>query len=427
MLKREPRHRHSDLPQAFPEFVDGIPGSSGVTGNDEPENRQVGTPSIGRRYSKRNRTRGYADARGAVGSTEDAPMVRATECTFLSLLAFLLALLVFDGPALAASPTSGESTAARQWMQNALLGNKRGKPFSFVYGGESSTELLDGWQPTAQTRELDARRREHTLAWTDAVTGLQVRCVVVEYADFPVVEWTLWLKNTGKEKTQILEDIQGLDTRFELAGEGELILHGIRGDSCVAESFRPFAHTLGPDAQKRFSPPVAGELVSGKSTDGPNGWPYFNLQKPGGGVIVVVGWPGQWEASFARDHVRGVRITAGQQLTHVYLKPGEAIRTPLIALLFWQGSDVVRAQNLWRSWYLAHNLPRINGTPQPPITQIQVDGSLASWPSVEAYLEAGIKPDICWRDAGGRNTWYPSSVTKSKTLTPAKRHERGTN
>lgn len=37
---------------------------------------------------------------------------------------------------------------------------------------------------------------------------------------------------------------------------------------------------------------------------------------------------------------------AGQQLVHLYLKPGEEIRTPLIALLFWQGTDVVRAQNL---------------------------------------------------------------------------------
>jgi alpha-galactosidase len=160
---------------------------------------------------------------------------------------------------------------------------------------------------------------------------------------------------------------------------------------------------------KRFSPPVAGEKVSGKSSDGPEGWPYFNLQRPGGGIIMAVGWPGQWEASFTRDRERSVRIVAGQQLTRLYLKPGEEIRTPSITLLFWQGDDVVRAQNLWRSWYVAHVLPRIAGEPQPPITQIQVEGSLASWPNVQDYLDAGIKPDVCWRDAGGANTWYPSA------------------
>jgi hypothetical protein len=27
-------------------------------------------------------------------------------------------------------------------------------------------------------------------------------------------------------------------------------------------------------------------------------------------------------------------------------------------MLFWQGGDTVRAQNLWRRWMIAHNLPR---------------------------------------------------------------------
>ena len=31
-------------------------------------------------------------------------------------------------------------------------------------------------------------------------------------------------------------------------------------------------------------------------------------------------------------------------------------------------------------------------------------------PKVEAYLQAGIRPDVCWRDAGGKGTWYPSST-----------------
>jgi alpha-galactosidase len=43
------------------------------------------------------------------------------------------------------------------------------------------------------------------------------------------------------------------------------------------------------------------------------------------------------------------------------------------------------------------------------VTSIQVDGSLESIAHVEAYLKAGIRPDVCWRDAGGQRTWYPSS------------------
>ena len=323
-------------------------------------------------------------------------------------LTLLIAILLAPLAALhAAKPTSEEKTAAEQWAQSNVFTEPAKLPFSFTLAGKSSDELLRDWKRTDATRELDAQRRERTRTWTDKTSGLQVRCVATEYADFPVVEWTVWLKNAGDKDSPLLENIQGLDARFERNAQGEFVLHGVRGDSCVAESFRPYALTLGPNAVKRCSPPVAGEKVSGKSSDGPDGWPYFNLQKPGGGVILAVGWPGQWEATFTRDHERGLRVKAGQQLTHLVLKPGEEIRTPSITLLFWQGDDVVRAQNLWRSWYLAHVLPRIGGEPQPPVLNVPIDGSLDSWPNVQAFLDAGIKPDICWRDAGGGNPWYP--------------------
>jgi hypothetical protein len=166
-----------------------------------------------------------------------------------------------------------------------------------------------------------------------------------------------------------LEDIQGLDARFERGADGEFVLHGIQGDFESAESFEPWRQTLAPQAVAAFAPPG-----SGKSSDGPKGWPYFNLQTPGGGIIVAVGWPGQWAASFTRDAGTGLTVRAGQQLTRLYLKPGEEIRTPLTALLFWHGDDVVQAQNLWRRWYRAHNMPRVGGEPQTAISQIQVGG-----------------------------------------------------
>ena len=325
----------------------------------------------------------------------------------------------------AATPTAEENAAAMQWAQSNVFAEQAKLPFSFTLGGKSSDELLRDGKRTDATRELNAQRRELTRTWMDAATGLQVRLVATEYAGFPVVDWTVWLKNTGQADTPILENIQGLDVTFERSADGEFVLHGVRGDSDVAESFRPFAITLGPDAVKRFSPPVVGDRVSGKSSDGPEGWPYWNLQKPGGGVIFAVGWPGQWEATFARDHERGLRVKAGQQLTHMVLKPGEEIRTPSITLLFWQGDDVVRAQNLWRSWYLAHVLPHIDGQPQPPTTRVNVGGAMKDWPKVQEFIDAGIKPDICWRDAGADNTWWP--ITDGLPRQPKKAwHNTGT-
>jgi alpha-galactosidase len=310
----------------------------------------------------------------------------------------------------AATPTSEENAAAAQWAKSSVFAEHARLPFSFTLGGKSSDELLRDWKRTDATRELDAQRRERTRTWMDATTGLQVRLVATEYAGFPIVEWTVWIKNTGKADTALIENIQGLNSTFAANPKDALSLHGIRGDTCVAESFQPWTRELKAGARHVFSPPAKGGYASGKSSDGPDGWPYWNLQQPGGGMILAVGWPGQWEAKFERSKDGSLHLRAGQQLTHLVLKPGEEIRTPSTTLLFWQGDDLVRAQNLWRSWYLAHVLPRIGGVPQQPTTQIQVGGSLATWPSVQAYLDEGIKPDILWRDAGSdsKSTWYPS-------------------
>ena len=100
-------------------------------------------------------------------------------------------------------------------------------PFSFKFDGKLFGDLP--WQPARVSRRLDDRRTERTLTYADDKTGLQVRCVAVEYHDFPTVEWTVYFKNAGTRDTPILENIQGLDARFERRADGEFVLHGIKG------------------------------------------------------------------------------------------------------------------------------------------------------------------------------------------------------
>ena len=121
-------------------------------------------------------------------------------------------------------------------------------PFSFVYDGHSSDELLAVWPKKTARKKLDSSRTQHTLTWTDPRTGLEVRCVAVEYSDFPVAEWTVFLKNTGQADTPILENLQALDAKFERGAEGEFTLHGNKGDWCVPQSYEPYHRTLGPSS-----------------------------------------------------------------------------------------------------------------------------------------------------------------------------------
>ena len=110
--------------------------------------------------------------------------------------------------------------------------------FSFTYGGKPSAELLKAWELKRASRRLDAQRMERTLTYSDPKTGLVVRCVGIEYGDFPTVEWTLGFKNTSDKDSPILADIQALDTQLERAAaakepEMEFRLHHHVGSPCV--------------------------------------------------------------------------------------------------------------------------------------------------------------------------------------------------
>ncbi len=97
-------------------------------------------------------------------------------------------------------------------------------PFSFVYDGKPSVELLKSWQGRCDNRRLDGQRTEYTLSYADPATGLQVRCVAVEYRDFPTVEWTVYFENTGPADTPILADLQAIDAVWKRPAEGTAVV-----------------------------------------------------------------------------------------------------------------------------------------------------------------------------------------------------------
>ncbi|HOX56920.1 MAG TPA: NPCBM/NEW2 domain-containing protein [Candidatus Paceibacterota bacterium] len=275
-------------------------------------------------------------------------------------------------------------------------------PFSFVYDGRNSAELLKAWPCQRSARKLDAQRTERTAVWTDPATGLQVRLVGIEYGDFPTVEWVVHFRNTGPADTPILSDIQAVDLTLRRTGSGEYVLNHHAGDDCSPNSYAPRRLTLEPKSEHRFAP------AGGRPTS--VGFPCFNLEWPGEGLIVVIGWPGQWNARFTRDADDGLQMRGGQELTRFKLHPGEEARSPLIALQFWQG-DRVRAQNVWRRWMLAHNLPRTrDGKPPPPILSSCSGGFFPGIRTSEegerqfitGFAQAGVKLDYWWIDAG----WY---------------------
>ena len=276
-------------------------------------------------------------------------------------------------------------------------------PFSFTYGGKASHDFLASWKVERATRKLDDLRTEYTVDYTDPDTGLAVRCVGIAYGDFPTVEWTLYFKNTGAADTPIIEGIRALDIGMQRGDRTEFTLHHFTGSECKATDYGPNASPLAANSNTRFA------AAGGRPSNGV--MPYFNIESScGDGLIAVVGWPGQWAAEFVRDAAKGLRIWAGQELTHFTLHPGEEIRTPMIVLQFWQG-DWVRAQNVWRRWMMAYGMPKPGGKLPPPMTlgcssrayeeMIKADDQKQIM-FIDRYLEEKIKIDYWWMDAG----WY---------------------
>ena len=323
----------------------------------------------------------------------------------LRLAAVLAACLILGlaVQARAVSPTADEMASAKRFATEHLSSAQAANlPYSFVYGGRPSSELLPTWTRQEQNEILDSSRTRRTVVYTDPQTGLEVRCIAVEYQDFPVVEWTLYFRNTAAADSPLLENVQALDVTWQREGDQEYLLHHAAGSQANRSDYGPRETPLPPDATARF----AG--AGGRPTN--VDWSYFNLQSGDQGAIVVVGWPGQWAAEFARDADRGLRIRAGQEEVRTKLLPGEEIRSPLMVLQFWRG-DRLRSQNLWRRWMMAHGMPKPGGQLPPP--QFVASSSRAYEEMIKAneqnqimhidrYLEEGLKLDYWWMDAG----WY---------------------
>ncbi|OHB85913.1 MAG: hypothetical protein A2V98_14585 [Planctomycetes bacterium RBG_16_64_12] len=282
-----------------------------------------------------------------------------------------------------------------------------GPPFSFVYGGEKSADLLPRWKRTAGSSATSSSVVKYRVTYSDPNTGLEVRAEMAAFRDFPAVEWVLYLKNTGAVDTPILEDVLPLDVRLPASAESgeDPILHHARGAVCSIDDFAPVTTRLGPNARVHLEP------GGGRSSS--EVMPFFNLDAGAEGMVIALGWTGQWAATFARDQENQLHVSAGMALTHLKLRPGEEIRTPRILAIFWQG-DRMRGNNLLRRFLLAHHRPAPGNKPLIlPALVGSWGGSAAAdhLKTVQRIIEHQWPIELYWIDAEwfGHAPWFKSN------------------
>jgi alpha-galactosidase len=246
-------------------------------------------------------------------------------------------------------------------------------PFSFLYGGMPSSCILPGWPEESATTVRDGVQVLTTIR-RDPAAGLEIAMERLTFADSPAVEWVLRLTNRGTRDTPILSEIYPLDMTFRAekpairrpstwnteAPLADFLVHSLRGGMAGPEDYQPSERALGEHGAQELLLSGAGGRSSNKEM------PFFNVQTGGDeGVIVAVGWSGQWHARFNVTAPHTLRLRAGMEKTNLHLKPGESIRTPRIAVMSWRG-DRGDGHNLWRRFlWTHHTLPLAGAKPEP--------------------------------------------------------------
>lgn len=125
------------------------------------------------------------------------------------LAAILVAILI-------TTRAQGGGHEAQSWTQQHF--SAQSATFSFVFGDQASADLLPRWRCRAKAIRLDPVRRQHVYLYASPSGGLEMRCVVTEYTDFPALEWTTYFVNRGTKDMPILEHVQALDAAFAIPG-----------------------------------------------------------------------------------------------------------------------------------------------------------------------------------------------------------------
>lgn len=343
-----------------------------------------------------------------------------------ALLVAALAASTWAAGALAA-PSKTELSDARAWLDKYVSAQAPSRAFSFLSNGTISDTILRRWKCKCAVLSSGDGTERCMLSFRDPSSGLELTYTTRHFTEEAAVELLLEIANTGAVDSPLIEAVRVLDVLLPISGD-RCLLHRALGESNSERSFMPVVETLPSGMEK----PRIVRPVGGRSSD--TEMPFFNVQTRGGGLIVAIGWAGQWEARFQREESGALRIICGQQDSCVRLHPGERIRTPRVLLQFWSGDDPIRGNNLFRQWMLARNLPRRNDE----LVMSPICGSVGKVAPDGSYEPAHIgimQPlakhgfEVFWSDMDpqqwypigfpeGTGTWEPDPVKYPRGLKP---------
>ena len=334
----------------------------------------------------------------------------------------------------AAAVKPGEMEMIRAWCDQITTGtapvtdaasNRHAPeaPFSFRCGERSSRDWLRLEDAAQCSTAWKDGTRTHTLCWHDARSGITCELELAEFAQFPALEWVIRLRNDHTTDTAPVCDFKALDTLWHAVAKDVMPeLERSLGSDGRADDFQLLRdelrqsmwstpHTIRMDSATNaaFRKARNGSCLPVDGRPSATYLPFFNLRTGADGLMLGLGWSGEWFADFAHDGHGATRISAGMEHLNLALRPGESIRSPRILALYWQG-DSRHAHNVLRQFMLAWHTPRDDHgvALTTPICCATWGGMVTSGhlEVIAKIAEERLPYDYYWVDAG----WYGTAT-----------------
>ena len=293
--------------------------------------------------------------------------------------------------------TNEDQKLCNNWFSDNFGEDTAEYPFTFKLDGKEF-DPADWVREIAEVPDFGGKYTggsTENIVLTHKDSGLKITVEATTFEEKATCQWTVYIENTGKENSGVISDFYAIDTVFN-TGKGDLYYS--TGSNTDATDFTLIKKSLN-FIERSFSG------VDGKPTEAY--LPYFNIRGENHGMILGIGWTGQWNATFKQTK-GNTTITAKQESLEAYLLPGESIRSPLISLSFYENQNPLKGFNLFRDWVMDCVYPE--NITKNFYTVMEVAGPMSTRTSAEILTilnndisnEAYKNTDAFWMDAG----WY---------------------
>ena len=291
--------------------------------------------------------------------------------------------------------TDSEKTLCNEWYNKSFESNEY--PFTFKVNGEkfNPSEWNRKIEKSVDNGKTYQGGQTQYVVLTHKDNGLQVTVETTEFNYSATCQWVVYIKNTGSENSGVISDFYAFNSSVPT---GDAEVYYSLGSDTDASDFSLIKKALSSSVRE-----FAG--VDGKPTE--KYLPYFNISGENYGVVLGIGWTGQWAAGLSESNGE-TNVTVKQEQFNAYLLPGEEVRSPLVSLSFYENDNPLKGFNLFRKWIMDSVYPENVTKNHYIVMEVAGPASTRTSDEIINILDNEIDKsvydeiDCFWMDAG----WY---------------------